>query len=281
MQRLHGAADGFVREHRITFHVELADLDFGPFLHVEDHLDRGRRDLRDLRLDLGVLAPTLPEQFAQYHDCPLDAGGIVAGLDAQTDPALLEALENIRDSGGLKAFVLDASHDATLGGDKAYDPAGVALFQLKPKVVEVAGVPQHHEIAPQDLFVDCVARFREDSRQQAGARNAARAAELDVLDEIVPPPAGSGLAGFVGDVLKRRGRLLLLFGGVGHFLEGRRGLLRLLLLVGSSFKRRRRLAALLRQDNHAGMLSNRLWEVQIVAIRLQVRGRAPLGRYVG
>ena len=96
----------------------------------------------------------------------------------------------------------------------------LAVIDLQPQVVEVAGVPQHHEVAPQGLGIEQVAPLGEDPSGQVVTRDAARAAELDCLDDLLVGPAlrflrllhvlerGGGVGLFQRDVLKRRGGLL-------------------------------------------------------------------------
>ena len=191
------ARDDFaIADGLIPLDIDFADLHLGSFIHVERDFERGWGNLADFRLNGGVLPPALRQIFLEHDGGALDLVRIVLRLGDQTDFALLEAVEHFRYADGLHALaVVDGADDATLGQHPAHDHAGFPRLGLYADIVESAGVPERHEIAVQrvlviDVAFPCVGRLRTQSVE----RNAPRAAELDVLDNI----AGSGSRCFGG-----------------------------------------------------------------------------------
>ena len=217
---LHGAPRGLAAHHFEPLEGDVAHLDLGAFVDVEDDLDRGRGDLADFGPDVGVLAAALSQQFAQHVDRAIDGRGIVARLDGQPDAALLEAFQDVRERGGLVALVADRADDPALRHEEAHDLAGLAIFDFQAQVVEVPGVPEHHEVPAQGLRIVQVSALGENARRQAVARDAPGPAKSHFLDDVLARPAlllalllnvlegRLRLRLFQGDVLERRDRLL-------------------------------------------------------------------------
>ena len=234
---LHGPPGALAAEHVEAFEADLAHLDLRAFVDVEDDLHRRGRNLADFRRDDGVLAAPLAQQFAEDEGGAVDRRRIVPGLDREPDIAFLEAFQDVRQGRGLVAFVPDRADHAPLGHHEAHDLADLAVLDLEPQVVEIAGVPEHHEIPAQRLRVVQVPALGEDPGGKAVARNPARAAEHDFLDEGLALPAllrrlldlverGGLVRRFERNLLERRNRLLRLREQIrprlGRLLAGRR-----------------------------------------------------------
>ena len=81
----------------VSGELDSADLDFGAFLDFENENDGiAGSDALVLRRDLGKLAAMLAQQLFQDDFGFFDFRGIELAFDAQTDLALLEAVENVR-----------------------------------------------------------------------------------------------------------------------------------------------------------------------------------------
>lgn len=79
------------------------------------------------------------------------------------------------------------------GHDEADNPTELTGLPFQANVVELAGVPQRHEIAVKHFRVILVALFRIDEGTHSVLRNTARAAELNLLDVIFGRRSGLGL----------------------------------------------------------------------------------------
>ena len=209
---LHRAAGRLAAHHVQALERDVAYLDLRAFIDVEDDLDRGGRDLTDFGPNLGVLATAFAQQLAQHVDRAIDGRGVVARLDRQPDVPLLEALQDVRERGGLVALVPDRADNTALRYEEADDLAGLAIFDFQAQVVEVTGIPQHHEVPPKGLRIVQVPALREDARRQAVARNATGAAKRHFLDDVFAWTALLRL--LLLDVLERRRCLRLLEGDV-------------------------------------------------------------------
>ena len=79
------------------------------------------------------------------------------------------------------AGIIDGADDAPLGDDER-TISRWARVQLQADIVEAAGVPQHHEVAAQRLFVVKIARLGKDERFQKVSWECVGAAEFEGLN---------------------------------------------------------------------------------------------------
>src|SRR5258708_18628979 len=115
----------------------------------------------------------------------LDPVLVVLLLHAEADLSLLEAIENLGYADGLVALVLDGADDGAFGHHETDDPPELSRFPFQTDVVELAGVPQDHEIAAQDVFIVLIALLGYDLLAQRILRNAPRTPEIDRLDVVL------------------------------------------------------------------------------------------------
>src|SRR5579871_5664045 len=212
-QVLHGPSDYGSAELIVPFESDVADLDLGTFVDLEDDLKRRGRHLMDVGLDSGELAAALRQVLLQHIPGALHLVRIVLRFDAQSHAAFLEPVENFRHSDRLHAVVLDGPHDAPLDHHEADYPTVSPRLALHADIVEAAGIPESHEVAMQRVFVVRVALFGENQSPQSVLRNSARAPKLNRFDHILRRSAGN------------RGACRWLygfdFGGLGGGLLGR------------------------------------------------------------
>ncbi len=105
---------------------------------------------------------------------------------AQTDLALLEAVENIRFGNGVDAVVADTADLRAFLHLKDDDFATRAIgriFYSELYVLEELRVPQRLKIAAQRLFIVDIAVAAEDARFQRVAAHAAISDEVDALND--------------------------------------------------------------------------------------------------
>ena len=225
LQVLHRPDDPAVVIRLVPLDVDIADLHLRTLGHVEGDAQRRRRDLLDLRIHGGVLPAALGQEILERDGGALHLVGVVLRFHREADFALLEPVQDLRHGDGLDAFVVDGADDAPLGEDEADEQAVRPGLGLQADVVEPAGVPQRHEIAPEDLFVEQVAAFADDHGAQSVLRHAAGAAELDVVNDVSRDGSARWRGGFRRLELRLSRRRL----GGGGRRSGRRllgGLLR-------------------------------------------------------
>src|SRR5439155_13592779 len=118
--------------------------------------------------------------------CFLDFRGIELAFHAQTDLALLEAVENIRFGNGVDAVVADTADLRAFLHLKDDDFAACAIgriFHAELYVLEELRVPQRLKITAQGLFIVDIPVAAEDARLQRVAAHAAIADEIDALND--------------------------------------------------------------------------------------------------
>ena len=202
-QALHGTPNVFVGEDRVALHGNLANLHLWAFVHLEDHLQRGRRNLAKIGFHGGELTAALSQIFLQHIGGSLDLIRIVLRFHGQTDFPLLESVEYFRDRNGLGAIVFDGTDHTPFGDEVADDPPGRAGLLFELDIVETAGIPKCHEIPMQRIFVVLVAFLGKCERPQRFLRYAPGTAKLDRVDHVLG--TGGWLCRFGGSL----GRLQL------------------------------------------------------------------------
>ena len=207
----------------------LPDLHLGAFVHLENDLERRRRNAVDLvdqpwrtggRARIRIRASTFLARWI-----------LLGSYCCSTTRPTLRSLKRSRISETvidlLPSYLMERT-TGPLGHDVAQDPAGLAGFALQADIVETAGVPQRHEIAAQLFVVVVVALFGVDQRAQGILRHAPGAAELDRFDHVFGRRGARGyaLARSESRVRSWASRLGLLWfrGGDRNGLERIRGL---------------------------------------------------------
>ena len=153
--------------------IDVPDLHLRALVHHKGDLERGRRNLLDLRIHRGVLAAALGQKLLKHDGRALHLVGIVLRFHAQADFAFLEAVQDLADRDRLRARVVDGADDTALVHHEAHDHAGSTLLGLQADIVEAAGIPQDHEVAAKGFFVINIARLGEDQGLQGVLRERA------------------------------------------------------------------------------------------------------------
>ncbi len=204
----------------------LPDFDLGAFHHDKRQGHGVGRDIPRAVPDGGKHLSVRREHILQDHLGPLDGHGIILGLDGEAHLAFLEFIQYVRLLNAVQSLVIDAADQLLFPHKEGDDlPALFGIRHFQPNVVEVAGVPERHEVPPQGVLAIYVAGLRENASPHDRAGNAPVPSKIYALYRLLGGGLGLRLSrrGGSGELrLLGRGRRLGCFKLEFLFWSGRR-----------------------------------------------------------
>src|SRR5688572_18434279 len=91
----------------VIYDFDVADLYLGAFVHVERKFQRRWRNLLDLWIYDGILAPALGQEILESHSRSLDLIRVVLRLGGKAHLAFLKAVQNFRNGYRFDAFIVN------------------------------------------------------------------------------------------------------------------------------------------------------------------------------
>ncbi len=159
----------------ISAEGDLAHLHGRPFLHVEDQLDRGRRNVLDLGAYGRKLVAVLGQHFPDHGDGVRDPCRVVLALDREPDLLLLEAVEHVGLGDGIQTLISDVANGGLLADVDVEDNALRRVLLLDADVLEIAGIPEGVEVALDGKGIEGLADAAEHAGQDGFPGNPAGA----------------------------------------------------------------------------------------------------------